>query len=72
MLASHPELHRIAHWRAVLQAGNARAQVRELLVEGGDQPTAQGFTFFDGIGQHHELGKACRRQLLVQRQVEAW
>ncbi|MNZ46900.1 hypothetical protein D3C78_645960 [compost metagenome] len=72
VLTGDPELHRITHRRAVLQAGDPRAQVRELLIEGGDQPTAQGFTLFNGLGQHHELGKAGRRQLLIQRQIEAW
>ena len=72
MLAGHPELHRIAHRRAVFQARHPRTDGRELLIKGVDQPGAQAFPVFDGFGQYHELGKACRWQLLVQRQVIAW
>ncbi len=72
MLAGNPELHRVAHGRAVFQAGDAGTQVGELLVHGVDQPTAQALPILHRLGQHHELGKAGRRQLLVQRQVEAW
>ena len=71
VLAGHAKLHRVTNRRAVLQAGDPRTQVGELLVEGFDQPGAQGFALLDGLGQHHKLGKAGRRQLLVQGQVEA-
>ena len=70
MLARHPELHRIAHRRTVLQTGDPSTQLGELRIQRGDQPAAQGFTILQALGQYHELGKARRRQLLVQRQVE--
>ena len=72
VFAGHPELHRVAHRRAVFQARNAGAQVGELLVHDADQPATQALAVFHRLGQHHELGKAGGRQLLVQRQVEAW
>ncbi|MND69155.1 hypothetical protein D3C80_606190 [compost metagenome] len=72
MLAGDPELHRVAHGRAVFQARDPRTQVGELFIEGGDQPAAQLFTLLDGFRQHDELGETWRWQLLVQWQVEAW
>ncbi|MNP44091.1 hypothetical protein D3C76_1379390 [compost metagenome] len=61
VLASHPKLHRVTHGRAVFQAGDPGAQVRELLVDGADQPAAQALAVFHRAGQHHELGEAGRR-----------
>ena len=71
VLAGNPELLRIAHRRPVLQATDAAAQVREVLVHPLDQPLAQRLAALQVLGQHHHLGEAGRRQLLVQRQVEA-
>ncbi|MNH23270.1 hypothetical protein D3C79_831590 [compost metagenome] len=70
MLASDPELHRVAHGRAVFQAGDAGTQVGELLVHSVDQPTAQALALLHGRGQHDELGKTGGGQLLVQWQIE--
>ena len=71
VFAGHPELHRIPHRRAVFQTGDPRPHRGELLVQGINQPGAQAFAVFNGLGQHHKLGKAGSRQLLVQRQVKA-
>ncbi|MNT90633.1 hypothetical protein D3C72_2315710 [compost metagenome] len=40
MLPRDPELHRITHWWTVFQTRDPRTQVWELLIEGGNQPTA--------------------------------
>ncbi|MNP67582.1 hypothetical protein D3C76_1634320 [compost metagenome] len=40
VFTGHPELHRVTHRRAVLQARDTRAQARELLVQCADQPAA--------------------------------
>ncbi|MNF84930.1 hypothetical protein D3C84_673110 [compost metagenome] len=70
VLTRDPELHRIANRRAVFQARDPRPQRRELFVERRDQPRTQGFAVLDGLGQHHNLGEARSRQLLIQRQVK--
>ncbi len=70
VLTGHPELHRIANRRTVLQARDPRAQGRKLFVEGRDQPGAQGFAIFDGFCQDDELGEARCWQLLIKRQVK--
>ncbi|MCY1300288.1 hypothetical protein D9M70_498490 [compost metagenome] len=67
VFAGHAELHRVAHRRTVLQARDARTQGRELVVHGLDQPAADFLAGFEALRQHHELGEAGGRQLLVER-----
>ena len=70
VLAGDAELNRVAHRRAVLQPRHPAAQGGELFAHGVDQPGADFLALFDAVGEHHELGEAGRRQLLVQRQIE--
>ncbi|MCY1418410.1 hypothetical protein D9M71_339690 [compost metagenome] len=72
VFAGYAELHRVTHRRAILQARDTAAQGGEFIVQHLDQPAADFLAGLDGLGQHHELGEARRRQLLVQRQVETW
>src|SRR5690606_41426008 len=62
---------RIAHRRTILQSADTPAQVGKLVAQYLDQPAAQHLALLQAVGQHHELGEAGGRQLLVQRQVEA-
>ncbi|MNZ67009.1 hypothetical protein D3C78_852440 [compost metagenome] len=71
VLAGNAELHRIAHWRAVLQAADTGAHAGEVLGQALDQPLAHLLAGLQVLRQHYELGEAGGRQLLVQRQVEA-
>ena len=70
VLAGDAELNRVAHRRAVFQPRHPAAQGGELFAHGVDQPGADFLALFDAVGEHHELGEAGLRQLLVERQVE--
>ena len=71
VLAHHPELHRIAYRRAVLQPDHPAAHIGEVVVEQLLQPFLHLFAHMLVAGHQHQLGVVQVLQLLVQRQVEA-
>ena len=72
VLAGDAELQRKTHGRPVLQAQHAAAHRRELAVlQRRDELGAQRLAFADPVGGDDELRERRRRQLLVERQVEA-
>ena len=69
VFAGHPELHRVAHRRAVFEPQHAPAHAGELgAVKRLDQQFAQRLSRLQVFGGDHKLRKAGRRQLLVERQ----